>query len=573
MDEHSNRPPLIVAVDDDEASLPRLERELGRYHADYTVIIERSARRALATLEDAHDREHEVALVLADQEMPELPGVEVLDRVRRLHPAAKRGLLVAWGDWAHPQRAEGMVAGMAASRFDYYVLKPQRPGEEQFHRIVSEFLHEWAQVRSRAESEITVLGEEWSPRTHELRSILTRNGVPHTFVDSECEAGRELLADAGCSPADGPVTIVRDGPTLINPTRVELADAFGVTTELGGEREFDLVVVGAGPAGLAAAVYGASEGLSTLVVERESIGGQAGSSSLIRNYLGFSRGLSGGELAQRAYQQAWVFGARFLLMREVTGLHSEDAGVRLQVAGQGEVRAGSVVLATGASYRRLGIPALEGMTDAGVFYTAGAQAPALAGESVFVVGGGNSAGQAALHVARYAARVTLVVREEGLDSTMSSYLRGALKATERLEIRCRTEVVDAFADEDGWLETLVLRDRDSGRTERHEAGGLFVLIGADPHTDWLPAAIARDERGYVATGSDLLREGRLPPSWPLERPPLALETSTPRVFAVGDVRCGSTKRVASAVGEGSVVVEQVHRLREGDGVAGGPVTR
>jgi len=572
MTDPSNRPPLILAVDDDDVWVPRLERELRRYDADYDAITERSADRALATLEAAGEAGQEVALVLVAQVLPDRPGVELLEQTRRLHPSAKRGLLVSWRDWADPARAEGMLDGMATSRFDYYVVKPRRPGEEQFHRIVSEFLHEWAQLRSPAESEITVVGDERSPSTHEMRSVLTRSGVPHTFVDTGCEAGRELLAGAGCSASDGPIAIVRDGPTLINPTRVALADAFGVTTQLGGRRQFDLVVVGAGPAGLAAAVYGASEGLSTLVIERESVGGQAGSSSLIRNYLGFSRGLAGGELAQRAYQQAWVFGADFLLMREVTGLRSEGASVRLQIADQGEIEAESVVLATGASYRSLGVPALDGMTNAGVFYTAGAQAPTLAGRAVFVVGGGNSAGQAALHLSRYAASVTLVVRDSGLDSTMSSYLRAALEATERIEIRCGTEVVDAAADEEGWLEALVLRDRDSGQTVRHEAGGLFVLIGADPHTDWLPSAIERDDRGYVRTGSDLLRNGALPPSWTLERAPLALETSLPRVFAVGDARSGSTKRVASAVGEGSMVVEQVHRLRESD-VAVSPVAR
>jgi thioredoxin reductase (NADPH) len=562
---------VILAVDDDVNALRRLDRELQRYRADYAVITEGSAARALSALEAARADGREVALVLADQEMPELAGVELLDRARRLHPSAKRGLLVAWGDWAHPDRARGMVGGMAASRFDYYVLKPQRRGEEQFHRIVSEFLHEWAQLRSEAESEITVVGEEWSSRTHGLRSILTRSGVPHTFVPAEGAAGRDLLADAGCTQADGPVAIVRDGPTLINPSKVELADAFGVATELGDERDFDLVVAGAGPAGLAAAVYAASEGLRTLVVEREAVGGQAGSSSLIRNYLGFSRGISGGELAQRAYQQAWVFGATFLLMREVTRLRAEDGRLRLGIAGQDEVSAAAVVLATGVTYRSLGVPALERLTDAGVFYTAGSQASALAGDPVFVVGGGNSAGQAAIHLSRYAASVTIVIRDRGLDETMSRYLRDALEARENIEICSRTEVADAAADADGWLEALVLRDLDSGRTERREAGGLFVLIGADPHTAWLPDEIERDDSGYLRTGSDLLRGGALPAGWPLSRPPLALETSLPRVFAVGDVRSGSTKRVASGVGEGSVVIEQIHRLLEADDLGPAPV--
>ena len=323
-------------------------------------------------------------------------------------------------------------------------------------------------------------------------------------------------------------------------------------------------MVGAGPAGLAAAVYAASEGLSTLVVEREAVGGQAGSSSLIRNYLGFSRGISGGELAQRAYQQAWVFGATFLIMREVTGLRPSGGRLRLEIAGQPDIEAASVVLATGATYRSLEVPALEQMTDAGVFYTAGSQAAALAGEAVVVVGGGNSAGQAAIHLSRYAESVTLVIRGTDLAESMSSYLREALAASGNVEIRYRTEIADASADAEGWLEALVLRDLDSGSTSTHQTGGLFVLIGAVPHTAWLPSEIERDEWGYVETGPDLVRGGALPEHWPLERAPMALETSMPRVFAVGDVRQGSTKRVASGVGEGSVVVEQIHRMLEAD---------
>ena len=557
--------PLLLAVDDDIQALRTLTRELKqRYDADYKVVCHRSPRRALETLEGARARGQDVALVLADQEMQELPGVELLTRMRRLHPAAKRGLLVHWGDWAHPDRARGMIDGMAAAQFDYYVLKPRRPGEEQFHRIVSEFLYEWARMRSPAESEITLVGGEWSPRTHELRSLLARNGVPHAFVEDDCERGRSLLEEVGCAHGQGPVAIVRDGPTLINPTNIELAAAFGVNTQLGAERDFDVVVVGAGPAGLTAAVYAASEGLRTFVVEREAIGGQAGSSSLIRNYLGFSRGISGGELAQRAYQQAWVFGAKFLLMHEVTSLRSEGDRLRLQLADQGEVSAAAVVLATGASYRRLDVAALDRLADAGVFYSAGTQGQALTGDPLFVVGGGNSAGQAAMHLSRYGSRVTLLIRGHTLADSMSRYLRYELEATENVEVNYRTEVVGAVADDDGWLAGLELRDLGSGRVERHEAGGLFILIGADPHTNWLPAEIERDRWGYVLTGSDLLHGGSLPTEWPLERPPMILETSMPRVFAVGDVREGSTKRVASGVGEGSVVVEQIHRLLESE---------
>jgi thioredoxin reductase (NADPH) len=566
-DDDASRP-LILAVDDDVEALRRLTRELEqRYDADYDVICQRSPQRALEILEDARADDQEVALVLADQEMPDLGGAELLARVHRLHPHARRGLLVHWGDWAHPERSSGMIGGMAKSRFDYYVLKPARPGEEQFHRIISEFLYEWALLRSPVESEITLVGREWASRTHELRDLLARNGVPHAFVKSEGERGRKLLDATGHDAAEGPIAIVRDGPALVNPTNRELARAFGVNTELGAERDFDVVIVGAGPAGLTTAVYAASEGLRPLVIERESIGGQAGSSSLIRNYLGFNRGISGGELAQRAYQQAWVFGATFLMMREVSSLRPEGDRLRLDVEGE-DVSAAAVVLATGASYRELDVPILEEMAGTGVFYSASTQGQALGGEVLFVVGGGNSAGQAAMHLSRYASRVTLVVRDGDLADSMSQYLRDALDATTNVDVRCRTEIVDAVADEDGWLDALVLSDLDSGERETLDAGGLFILIGADPHTEWLPAEIERDPWGYVLTGSDLLQEGRLPETWPLERPPLILETSMPRVFAVGDARQGSTKRVASAVGEGSVVVEQLHRLLREEPPAG-----
>jgi thioredoxin reductase (NADPH) len=341
---------------------------------------------------------------------------------------------------------------------------------------------------------------------------------------------------------------------LVDPTNAELASAYGVSTTLEGRSDFDLAVVGAGPAGLAAAVYASSEGLDTLVVERESIGGQAGSSSLIRNYLGFARGVSGSELAQRAYQQAWIFGARFLHTRAVTALRADGARYVLALSDGSEASASAVVLATGVTYRRLGIPELDELVGSGVFYGASvSEARAHAGQDVYVVGGGNSAGQAALHLSRYARQVTLVVRRQSLAETMSSYLIDEIAAAENIEVRPEAEVAGCSGD--GLLEAVTLRDCASGESETLPAAALFVLIGAEPHTSWLPDAIHRDEWGYVLTGADL-PDG----SWPLERPPLMLETTLPGVFAVGDARHGSTKRVASAVGEGSVVIEQVHQL-------------
>jgi thioredoxin reductase (NADPH) len=350
------------------------------------------------------------------------------------------------------------------------------------------------------------------------------------------------------------VVMLVGGGVLVNPTNADLADAYGVSTTLEGRSDFDVVIVGAGPAGLAAAVYASSEGLDTLVVERESIGGQAGSSSLIRNYLGFARGVSGSELAQRAYQQAWIFGASFLHAREVTALRAGGGRHVLTLSDGSEASARAVVVATGISYRRLGIPGLDALLGTSVFYGASvSEARAHAGQKVYVVGGGNSAGQAAIHLSRYAGRVTMLVRRGSLVETMSSYLIDQIEAAGNIDVRTKTEVAACAGD--GVLETITLRDTVSGDIEAVPAAALFIQIGAEPYTAWLPPEIRRDAWGYLLTGPDLPAG-----SWPLERPPLMLETSLPGVFAAGDAREGSTKRVASAVGEGSVVIEQVHQL-------------
>jgi thioredoxin reductase (NADPH) len=555
--------PAIVAVDCERESLERIERELGRrYGGDYRIVCERSAPAALEELKRMRSDGTEVAIVLAEQWMPEIEGRRLLAEVRKLHPHAKRGLLIVWGAWGHPRTAGAIHEAMARGEIDYYVLKPRGAPDEQFHRMLAEFLHEWWRAGAPSSSEITIVAERWSPRAHEMRTLLSRNGVPHCFKPSDTEEGRALLREVGREEALVPVVRILDGRVLDDPSNAELAAAFGTDTRLEGEDEFDLVVVGGGPAGLTTAVYASSEGLRTLVVERETIGGQAGSSSLIRNYLGFSRGVSGAELAQRAYQQAWVFGTKFLLMREATSLRRAGSRLAVTVPGQGEVSARAVVLSTGVSYRRIGIEALEEMTGSGVFYGSSAtEAQALAGEDMVVVGGGNSSGQAAMHLSRFASRVILVCRSASLDETMSRYLRDTIAATPNIEVRCNTEVVGGEGDAEGWLEHLVLRDH-TGAAEKVVTGGLFVLIGAEPHTAWLPDEVERDSRGYVLTGSELVADGRMTDSWPLERAPLTMETSVPGLFAVGDVRLGSTKRVASAVGEGSVVVEQLHRLLE-----------
>lgn len=550
------RPPLILAVDDEPPPLERLRTELERrYGGDYRVATTSSAANALDILERAQAAGDDVALVLADQWLGDRTGTEVLARVRVVHPQAKRALLIEFGDWGDRPTADAILRAMALGDIDYYVLKPWRSPDELFHRTVTEFLHEWSRTGPGVLQQIEVVGRLWSRRAHEIRSLLTRNGVPHVFHTTDSPQGRRLLDETAGADGSEPVVVVHGGRVLIGPTNVELASAYAVQTELDDARDVDVLIVGAGPAGLAAAVYAASEGLSTLVVEREAIGGQAGSSSLIRNYLGFSRGVSGAELAQRAYQQAWVLGTRFLLMREVEALHWGRDRHHVWISDGSEVTARTVILATGVAYRQLAIPSLDALVGAGVFYGASvSEARALAGEDVYVVGGGNSAGQAAMHLQRYARSVTLLVRGTSLADTMSQYLLDELDAAPNVHVRTMIEVREGGGD--GRLERLTVRDRRSGETEEVPAAALFVMIGARPHTDWLPEWIARDRWGYVVTGPDVApgEDGR----WSDGRVPLMHETSAPGVFAIGDVRHASVKRVASAVGEGAVVVSQVH---------------
>jgi thioredoxin reductase (NADPH) len=554
-EEVGERKPVLLAVDDEPESLARIERELARrYGSDFEIVCERAPEAALGILERLGEEGTPVAVVLADLWMSELSGAELLAAVKALHPRAKRALMIEWGGWGDPATAAEIVRAMSQDRIDYYVLKPRRSPDELFHRTIAEFVHEWTRFGRQDSSAVTLIAEQWSPRTHRLRKLLAGTGIPHVFHRGDTPEGRALLRAVGHGEAVEPVLVLWDGRVLVDPSDDELATAYGVTTELESGEDFDVVIVGAGPAGLAAAVYASSEGLRTLVVEREAVGGQAGSTSLIRNYLGFPRGVGGAELAQRAYQQAWVFGTRLLLTREVSALHDEGDGYRLELSGGSAPRARAVVLATGVSYRRLPIPGLDELVGAGVFYgTAVSEAPGLAGLRVFVVGGGNSAGQAAMHVARWAERVTLVVRGESLEAGMSRYLIDEIAAAANVEARLGTEVVGVEAGA-GRLERIRLRDNLSDEISEEPAGALFILIGARPRTDWLPAGVARDERGYVLTGAS-------PGEWPTgfgERPALPYESSLPGVFAVGDTRAGSIKRVASAVGEGSVVISQVH---------------
>jgi thioredoxin reductase (NADPH) len=464
-------------------------------------------------------------------------------------------LTIAWRELGDVPTGRAVSSAIATGRIDHYVIRPFRPPDESFHYAISSFLLEWSEAMQIAPHTGHVIGGSWSGRAYELREVLGRCAIPHTFALADSSEGRAVLAAAGDS-AELPLVRFPDGTMLSNPTNIELAS--GSRAAVAPKySEFDVVIVGAGPAGLSAAVYGASEGFRTLVVDQGGIGGQAASSSLIRNYLGFPRGVSGGRLAQQAYEQAWILGAQFAFMQQVIDLGRDDAGLFVNLTDSGVVRARAVILAMGVRYRRLGIPALEALNGAGVFYGGPAsEAVAMAGRDVFVVGGANSAGQAALHLASYARRVTVLLRATSLDVGMSAYLVRQVHAASNIDIRLETEVVGGGGD--GVLEHLVLRDSLRQVDEAVPADGLFVMIGAQPYTDWLPATVRRDEHGFVLTGAAAAAD------WTLGRPPHALETSAPGVFAVGDVRRGSVKRVASAVGEGSIAIQLLHDMFSAD---------
>jgi thioredoxin reductase (NADPH) len=554
--EQQSHVPVLLAVDADLDALRRISEQLElRYGADYTILCEKSPARARDKLQKMRDEGAKVALVLASQWLPDDTGADLLAYVKHVHPRAKRGLMIEFGDWGVPRTADAVLQAMALGHIDYYVLKPWASPDEFFHRTVTEFLHEWRRSVGFGSAEVEVVGESWSPQVHELTSLLMRNGFPHVFYPRDSEEGRRILRECGCEDDDAPVVRLLRRKILRNPTREELASAYGVTTQLGEDTDFDVIVIGAGPAGLAAAVAASSEGLKTLVIEREAIGGQAGSSTLIRNYPGFSRGVSGAELAQRAYQQAWVFGTKLLLTKPVTAMETNGDRHVVEVEDGSRATARAVVLATGVTYRRLGIPELDRLMGAGVFYGAAvSDAQALAGHEAYIVGGGNSAGQAAMHLRRFARRVYIVVRGTTLAASMSQYLRETIEAHDDIEVLLETQVVGGGGE--GRLERLVLRG-PGGEERTVDAAAVFVMIGAVPHKSWLPEDIELDDWGYVKTGRDAIEAKRLKGFGPPSHGYGEFETCVPGVFAVGDLRHGGVKRVASAVGEGSAVVRQI----------------
>ena len=538
-----------MLVDDDGATLSSLYEALARrFGADYQVVAHTSALTALEELERRRDAGDELALLVADQWMPELAGLDVLVRARPLFPEAQRALLVEWGD---SQSAPAILQGCALGHLDNYLLKPWQPAEVHLYPLVEEFLSAWTRTHRPQLEVIHLVGRAPSRRLSELQELLARSGIPSGDTDPDSDEGRAMLEAAGLEGVQVPVVFLLDGQALVDPSNEELADALGETTA--EDVVYDVAIVGAGPTGLGAAVYTSSEGLRTVVIEREAVGGQAGTSSLIRNYLGFPRGISGGELAQRAYQQAWLFGTHFILARGAIHLRADGLHRVLTLSDGREVTARAVLIATGAHYRRLGVPSVERFDGVGVYYTAMRDTRVMRGQALFVTGGGNSAGQAAAYFAANARKVTLLVRGPSLERGMSDYLVQELRRLQNLEVLLHTEVVGGEGD--ATLERLALRNTLTGEVRWTPAQSLYVLVGASPHTDWLEGVVARDDKNFVLTGD---KAAPFAAHFGEDRAPSQFETSLPGVFAAGDVRSESVKRVTSAVGEGAIAVHFIH---------------
>ena len=546
--------PILLAVDDDVSVLEAVVQDLRRqYGAEYRVLRAASGQAALDTLGQLQSRQDPVALLLSDQRMPGMTGVEFLERARTLFPDARRVLLTAYAD------TEAAIRAINTARIHYYLNKPWDPPEERLYPVLTDLLDDWKAGYRPPFEGLRVLGSRWSLNDHKLRNFLSRNHVPYRWLDvaSQPDAAR-LMEERQLEPDQLPAVIFPDGSVLPSADATTLAARVGLRTQA-AEDFYDMVVVGGGPAGLGAAVYGASEGLKTLVIEPEAPGGQAGSTSRIENYLGFPTGITGADLGRRAHLQASRFGAEFVTQR-ATGLRLDGQYRFIQLADGREVSTHVVLLALGVQYRRLQIPGADRLAGRGIYYGAAlVEAAACKDEEVFIVGGANSAGQAALHFAKYACKVTMLVRGPGLSATMSKYLIDEIERTSNIVLEAHTEVVEAEGADR--LEAIRLRGPEGER--RIPATSLFVFIGAAPRTEWLPPEILRDEKGFVLAGPDLHSHGKLPAEWKEPREPFLLETSVPGVFVAGDLRHGSIKRVASAVGEGSIAVQFVHQYLAG----------
>lgn len=548
--------PVILTVDDDTEVLRAIERDLRRkYASDYRVLRADSGTAALDIVRELKVRNSTVALFLVDQRMPGLSGVEFLEQAIELFPDAKRVLLTAYAD------TDAAIAAINEAGINHFLLKPWDPPEENLYPVIDDLLEDWLATFPPQFEGIRVLGNRWSPDSHNIKDFLARNHVPYQWLDIETaerdadlRSLLELLDDE--EKKELPLVMFPNGLRLQQPTLAEVAENVGLKTRA-AEAFYDLVIVGGGPAGLAAAVYGASEGLRTVMVEREAPGGQAGMSSRIENYLGFPSGLSGGDLARRAVVQAKRFGVE-ILSAEATGIHLDGQYRLLKLANGAELSCHALLVATGVQWRKLDAPGVKRLTGAGIYYGAAmTEAISCKDEDVFVVGGANSAGQAALHFAKYARRVVMLVRSPSLAASMSQYLIDQLKYTNNVQIELNSSVVEAHGNDH--LEAISIHCSTTNKINRVPANSLFIMIGAAPNTTWLADVVERDERGFILSGPDLMRDGKRPRGWQLERDPGLLETNVPGIFVVGDVRHGSVKRVASGVGEGSVAISFVHQ--------------
>jgi thioredoxin reductase (NADPH) len=548
--------PILLSVDDDANVLRAIERDLrSQYGADYRVIGSDSPEGALEILKQLKVRGDSVALLLADQRMPKMDGVGFLKEATRIFPEAKRSLLTAYAD------TSAAISAINQANIHYFFLKPWDPPAEHLYPQLDDLLDDWQASYHPSFEGIRVLGTRWSPRSYELRDFLARNRVPYQWIDIELSANdpetKRLLEVLGAEANNLPVVLFPDGTKLLESVPAEVAERIGLRTRA-QTSFYDLAIVGGGPAGLAAAVYGASEGLHTVMIEREAPGGQAGMSSRIENYLGFPNGLSGGDLARRAVVQAQRFGVEILSPQQATGVRTEGSYRIIKLADNSEISCHALMVATGVQWRRLEAPGIDRLQGAGVYYGGGAtEALSCKGEVIYVIGAANSAGQAAMNFARYAERVVILVRGSSVSSSMSQYLVDQVTQTSNIQIWPHASVAEVHGETH--LEEISVLCSDTNQTERVAASAMFIFIGALPQTDWLADIVQRDERGFLMTGPDLLRDGSGPKSWTLERDPFLLETNVPGIFAVGDVRHGSIKRVASSVGEGSVAVQFIHQ--------------
>ncbi|MGW3963959.1 FAD-dependent oxidoreductase [Amycolatopsis sp. NPDC005003] len=545
--------PILMTVDDDPAVSRSVARDLRRrYGKDYRVIRADSGPDALDALREIKLRGDAVAAILADYRMPQMDGIAFLEKAMDLFPHARRALLTAYAD------TDAAIQAINVVDVDHYLLKPWDPPEEKLYPVIDALVETWKAVGDRPVEEVKLIGHRYNSSSFHLRDFLARNAVPYRWYSVDDDEGCRILQAAEATDKDIPVVVTPDGTVLKSPTGSEIADAVGLSTRPAQEF-YDLVVIGGGPAGLGAAVYGASEGLRTVLVEKKATGGQAGTSSRIENYLGFPDGVSGAQLTDRARRQAQKFGAEVLTARDVVGLEARGSSRVITFGDGSEIAAHSVILASGVTYRALDAEGIEELSGRGVYYgSAATEAPECKGEHVYIVGGANSAGQAAVFFSRHASDVTILVRGESLEASMSHYLIEQIAGIENIHVRTHTTVKQVHGD--GHLERITLCE--NGGTETVESGHLFIFIGAAPRTDWLGDAIHRDDHGFVCTGPDLLSGGQRPAGWPLDRDPHYLESSIPGVFVAGDVRSQSVKRVASAVGEGAMAVTLVHRYLE-----------